>query len=146
MCLTEDSFASEKRQLEEEIRRLRSQLNDPRRNVEFENMKAEIEKLDKMKTNLTKRNDELQKKNQEKDIDATEFTYKMREVTNKLEDSDRVKKKAISRVDDLTRELNVLKIEREKMIEQLRNSETQLNQKAKDNDEIANKSKNIINA
>ncbi|XP_075240525.1 uncharacterized protein LOC142335983 isoform X5 [Convolutriloba macropyga] len=142
----EDSFASEKRQLEEEIRRLRSQLNDPRRNVEFENMKAEIEKLDKMKTNLSKRNDELQKKNQEKDIDATEFTYKMREVTNKLEDSDRVKKKAISRVDDLTRELNVLKIEREKMIEQLRNSETQLNQKAKDSEEIANKSKNIINA
>ncbi|XP_063712900.1 centrosomal protein of 128 kDa-like isoform X4 [Symsagittifera roscoffensis] len=142
----EEAFASEKRILEEEIRRLKGQLNDPRRNTEFETMKAEVEKLDKLKSTLGKRVEEVQKKNQEKDMEATEFTYKMREMTNKLEDSDRVKKKAISRVDDLTRELNVLKIEREKIVEQLRNAETQLNQKTKETEEITTKSKTIINA
>ena len=69
----------------------------------------------------------------------------MREITNKLEDSDRVKKKAISRVDDLTRELNVLKIEREKMIEQLKSTEIQLNQKVKDNEDLTTKANLKIN-
>ena len=144
-CVLEDSFCSEKRILEEEIRKLKSQLNDPRRNTETETLKAEFEKVDRLKTNLTTKNEDLQRKNQEKDMELTQFSYKMREITNKLEDSDRVKKKAISRVDDLTRELNVLKIEREKMIEQLKSTEIQLNQKVKDNEDLTTKANLKIN-
>ena len=145
MIVSEDSFSSEKRLLEEEIRKLKSQLNDPRRSTEAETLKAEFEKVDRLKTNLTNRNEDLQRKNQEKDMELTQYNYKMKELSNKLEDSDRVKKKAISRVDDLTRELNVLKIEREKMIEQLKSTETQLNQKVKENEDLTTKANLKIN-